>query len=311
MSDRLTDLHPSGFAAVPLALMVDERAGREHLLAYAGIASVRPASATPGGPREIPNKYLQAAARLSYHVLQRAVGDLEAWGYLDREQANGYPTRYTLLATQDVRAELEELAAEREAAHPEIAGHRGGRPPMAKPPRVQKPPRAQDARESRAQDARGFRSVLISEKEKEQQPLNNPLAPRTREGLELHDRDAYLAHRPEGCANTEWPPYFDWCKARADAKGDRGGLLPTMLRNDLALYRDEQQERRHRSRSNGTGTPPALAKAKAAARDACDLCDHDGRRHWTADGRETTRDDPDATVTADCDHAGDPIAATA
>lgn len=125
-------LHPGGYGAVPIALMCDQRSGKNHVAAYAAVVSAvvgKGAAAGTTGRNLTRNARLLERSGLSWHTFMEAVRDLEEWGYLERlPTPPRSPKRWRILPTPDVTSDLEaEAEADAAALDPTTTGREGGK----------------------------------------------------------------------------------------------------------------------------------------------------------------------------------------
>lgn len=203
MTPTLKELHPAGFAHIPVALLLRPEVQAGHILMYAAVTSVTP---DRGGWREVRLSRLEERSRLSPRRFRPYLRDLIRWGYLAEEVRPGYPNRYLVLPTTDVRDQLAQEEEEDLEARPDVAAHRGGRPenplgqnvqggndPDRKPPRTKRPgdpwtKRPGDSWTKRPPPNRGSREIESSSRTQE-----NPLGQNVREGFPTDEEIFALA----------------------------------------------------------------------------------------------------------------------
>jgi hypothetical protein len=98
----LSARHPGGFAAVPLALLLNPDHRPLHVAVYAAVASVvdHQTGRTGEGPRAAHRaRLLERAGLKDPHAIARALADLEGWGFLKVSRLRGAPAIYETIPT--------------------------------------------------------------------------------------------------------------------------------------------------------------------------------------------------------------------
>lgn len=131
-----SELYPGGFSVAPLALMKHPDTKAKHIAVFVAIYTL----ARPWGDklqaREAHKRRIMERAGIgSRNTLDTVLKDLEAWGFIEIQRHQGFPSTYVLLPIDtDVSDALKADRDEDHLRHPDVAAHRGGRP-QTNPPR--------------------------------------------------------------------------------------------------------------------------------------------------------------------------------